>query len=101
MPKKIRITSVPTGEAPLWVREAWVGLVLPVLERTKPGTSQKGVLGGELSPEHFKSFTVLFIDAIAALQQKSKETGKAADWWLENTLQTRLYFGEQFCEVVG
>ena len=28
---EIRITDVPPGEAPEWVRQAWVGLVVPVL----------------------------------------------------------------------
>ena len=29
MPGTIRITKVPRGEAPLWVRQCWVGLELP------------------------------------------------------------------------
>lgn len=29
---KIRIIKVPSGEAPEWVREAWVGLEIPTLE---------------------------------------------------------------------
>ena len=28
--REIRITSVPPGDAPLWVREKWVGLALPL-----------------------------------------------------------------------
>ena len=31
MARMIRITSVPTGEAPVWVREKWVGLELPTM----------------------------------------------------------------------
>jgi hypothetical protein len=27
--RKIEIVTVPVGEAPLWVREAWIGLTLP------------------------------------------------------------------------
>jgi len=41
----IRITSVPPGEAPLWVRERWVGLELPA--------------HGPASPRHYRTFGVV------------------------------------------
>ncbi len=31
----IRIVNVPAGEAPLWVREKWVGLELPLVRVKK------------------------------------------------------------------
>ncbi|MEA3013605.1 MAG: hypothetical protein QOD42_2150 [Sphingomonadales bacterium] len=31
----IRIVRAPIGEAPLWVREAWVGLSLPLPARSQ------------------------------------------------------------------
>jgi len=44
----IRIVSVPPGEAPLWVREKWVGLQLPLVPgKAKPGSFRtSGVLTG-------------------------------------------------------
>src|SRR2546430_13393547 len=43
-----RITSVPPGEAPLWVREKWVGLSLPLAQRKAQARSlfTSGVLSG-------------------------------------------------------
>ena len=44
----VRITATPPGEAPLWVREKWVGLVLPLAPGgSAPGTYlTSGVLSG-------------------------------------------------------
>src|SRR5687768_10980874 len=45
----VKIVRPPTGEAPEWVREAWVGVVLPLKEaplRTMPSI---GVLSGPKS----------------------------------------------------
>ena len=35
--RTIRIISIPPGEAPLWVREKWVGLELPLTRHSAPG----------------------------------------------------------------
>ena len=45
---ELRITSVPPGEAPLWVREKWVGLSLPLAQRKARALSlfTSGVLSG-------------------------------------------------------
>src|SRR5882762_4357280 len=45
---QLRITSVPPGEAPLWVREKWVGLSLPLAQRKAQARSlfTSGVLSG-------------------------------------------------------
>jgi hypothetical protein len=46
----VRITSVPPGEAPLWVREKWVGLVLPICGPPIPRTYRTvGVVTGPSS----------------------------------------------------
>src|SRR5580704_4538322 len=47
-PTKLRIIAVPPGEAPLWVREKWVGLELPVAQRQ----SRKFLTSGVLSAPH-------------------------------------------------
>ena len=28
----VRITGIPPGEAPLWVREQWLGLAIPIIQ---------------------------------------------------------------------
>jgi hypothetical protein len=45
---EIRITDVPPGEAPEWVRRAWVGVVLPLApgEDGPRAVSTGGVLTG-------------------------------------------------------
>jgi hypothetical protein len=46
---RIRIDSTPRGEAPLWVREKWVGLELPLAQlNAEPSRVQTGagVLSG-------------------------------------------------------
>lgn len=43
----IRIVQPPAGEAPLWVREAWVGIALPVIRGSSLRNYQGvGVLSG-------------------------------------------------------
>jgi len=42
---ELRITGVPIGEAPLWVREAWTGLALPLYD------PRKRVVGIDLSSD--------------------------------------------------
>lgn len=45
---RLEITAVPPGEAPLWVREHWVGLQLPLAQRKGAPISflTSGVLSG-------------------------------------------------------
>ena len=80
----IRITQIPSGEAPEWARKAWVGLVLPcdlfVGYGLKP---EVGVL--LLKNEGFRrnrrSYAVLQKDAISILANHSPS---AAAWWRIN-----------------
>jgi len=88
----VRIVRTPPGEAPLDVREAWVGLVLP-LWPGEIGSRQfvtQGVLTG---PRTFMGylFARLFrrfekvdgfcVDAAAAIQVLAKHSTRAAEWW--------------------
>ena len=102
--KSIRIKSVPPGEAPLAVREAWVGLELP-LSRSKPhryfGT---GVLSGprstiqaliHLFTFRLKVHTGFVVPSLAAIEILEKSNPDAARWWRENaphTIQPRRHF---------
>lgn len=97
--KKIEIVGVPLGQAPEWVREEWVGLVLPLDEPSEKGF-QMGVLGG-LS-ENIGGYTVLGKVAIEHLEAKSP---KAAGWWRENvsnilSASTHLVFDKNVCSKV-
>jgi hypothetical protein len=92
----IRIIATPPGEAPLRVRRAWVGLVLP-LRPGETGPSVAGVTGVLTGPRGFLAriwrlltgqyevrwqYLVLVDDALDILEEASPE---AAAWWRENT----------------
>lgn len=78
----IRITKVPAGEAPLWVREAWVGTVIPCDPYFGYGDNpEKGVLSLKENDgvrRKLCSFAVLQEDAIGILRDYSP---RAAMWW--------------------
>ncbi|WP_146184063.1 MULTISPECIES: hypothetical protein [unclassified Caulobacter] len=90
---KARIIAVPEGEAPLWIREKWLGLELPLAEgNRRPQTlTGYGVITGPppLSLEQFdggvrgrlqvrSGFCVSSLEAIKVLETASPE---AANWW--------------------
>jgi hypothetical protein len=92
----LRIHSTPRGEAPLWVREKWVGLDLPLAQpkldplRLYTGA---GVLSG---PKTFIAVLLAWITGklkreagflvgvIPALEVLQKSNPEAAQWWREN-----------------
>jgi hypothetical protein len=81
---RIRIVSVPPGEAPEKIRAAWVGCVLPLFATTddpRVGKQLKGVLSlrNEGRPQ---GFAVRVVDAVGALE---KHNAEAARWWRETT----------------
>jgi len=87
------ITQVPAGEAPLWVREKWLDLTLPLANPmagksltggvlTGPRTRWdrlKALLFGGLSVR--RGWAVPVEPAIEVLHRSSPE---AAQWWREN-----------------
>jgi hypothetical protein len=94
--KYLRVVCVPNGEAPLWVREKWVGLDFPnsitsqkvvniyiagVL--TKPRNILSAIIGYLLKKYDKKN--VYLVNAIQAVSILSKASNDAANWWKENT----------------
>jgi hypothetical protein len=92
----IRIISVPPGEAPDWVREAWVGVVLPLPAGRLGTRSTRPVAGVLTGPRHFVArllnllggtcrhedvYVVGVCDAVEALAATRPE---AAMWWRDN-----------------
>ncbi|QQR78051.1 MAG: hypothetical protein IPJ68_03080 [Candidatus Moraniibacteriota bacterium] len=76
MPKKLRITAVPPGPAPLAIRKQWVGIDIPIDEaavehelRTDPAWAYSKVDG----------YYVMALDAIQALTEA--ERFAAAFFW--------------------
>ena len=113
-PTRIRITSVPPGDAPLWVREKWVGVELVSVL----GSSPKIFPGASVlaPPSFFASLWRLItgqsrkvngypVQVTAAVDTLEKFSPEAATWWRENTPQLlsphRLFvFDASACEVV-
>ena len=99
MGERIRITNTPPGQAPEWVRKAWIGLELPVDESidAQKGT-QIGARGGK--PENSGGYPIRTEDAISSLREKSP---KAARWWETNVpleLVPNLVFKREVCEIL-
>lgn len=110
----VRIVAVPPGEAPLWVREKWVGLDLPVARCSgKRKFIALGVLSSPRSmlaqwlavfrgrAERVAGYAVEALPAIDILASASPE---AAAWWRENTphlIGPRRYllFHEEVCRI--
>lgn len=92
----IRITHTPPGEAPAHIRQAWVGLVLPVHERYA-GEQRRlgvGVLSGPrtwlgvllaMLTGRAKHATGYVVDAKTALDLLATHAPEAAEWWRTHT----------------
>jgi hypothetical protein len=113
----VRITRTPAGEAPEHIREAWVGLTLP-LPSDRSGKRQVfpvfGVLSGPksigrtfwslLTGKHIRydGYAVATLTALEVLEARSPA---AASWWRANTPhllkpQSRLIFEAEVCEEI-
>ena len=113
--RKIQIVKAPTGEAPEWVKEAWVGLILPTVPRKGPRTYRglgvltgtKTILGGIVSiirgkTERIEGYSVRVLPSITALESTRPD---AASWWRENAphllKSNRCFvFNAEACEAV-
>ena len=115
-PRYIRVVRVPPGEAPLWVREKWVGLELP-LARGESGSRHmltSGVVSGPRNrfaalwrrllgrlPDK-AGYAVYVIDALAVLEQTAPD---AVEWWRTNSphlvnRKRKFLFQQAACEMV-
>jgi hypothetical protein len=111
----VRIISVPPGEAPLWVREKWVGLELPLTRWASP----KKFLGfGAVSGPrtYFAQLWALFlgraeriygfpVDANRAVEILASSSPEAAAWWRDNAaefVQPKRYliFHAEVCQII-
>ena len=111
----IRIVAIPPGEAPLWVREKWVGLHLPVADGRGPREAYvSGALSaprnrllaftsrvlGNLSKQN--GYPVYVRDAINELEKVAPD---AAAWWRNAASRLlapdrKLLFRSAYCELV-
>jgi hypothetical protein len=91
-PSFLRITRVPPGEAPLWVRRGWVGLELPLeMESSAPVNAKVfGVMSAPQSPfaraiallmGRVSRVTGFVVDPRAAVAILERADPDAAAWW--------------------
>jgi len=112
----IRIVGVPPGEAPLWVREKWVGLELPLADgdRGPRQTWTSGVLSGPRNRlialwwalrGRLTRKSGYAVDATEAVRILERTAPEAAAWWRQNVprLQRRrrkFLFASSACAIV-
>ncbi len=93
---RIRITSIPPGEAPENIRKAWVGLEIPVRSRS-PGR-HRGIIFGVLSGSKSRLISCLAamfgfgqreigytVESKVAIDLLAARSPEAAQWWQQNT----------------
>jgi len=114
----IRIINTPAGEAPEAIRQAWVGLVLPLAEG-RFGHRNKWLVSGVLSgPKNwimsilsllrgrYETHDGYAVDANTAIKLLADSNSAAAQWWYENTPHLlkpnrRLIFEAGACEELS
>ncbi len=113
---RIRITSMPPGEAPAHIRAAWVGLVLPVSPRAPALQSciGIGVLSGPKSMlgqwlaillARGQRESGYVVEADRAIEVLATKSPAAAAWWREHAPSfiapgRQLLFSAEACEEV-
>jgi len=92
---QIRIKNTPPGEAPEHIRQAWIGLVIPVPPRFagRRRAFEIGVLSGPKSRlgvllailfGRAQRATGYIVEASVAVDLLAIHSPTAADWWREN-----------------
>ena len=90
----VEIVKRPLGEAPEWVRDAWIGIRLPLLRSDRRAYYGFGVITGPRG--YFRQLAALFtgraektegyaVNALKAIETLDSHSPDAARWWRENT----------------
>ena len=92
--RAIKIISIPAGEAPPHIREAWVGLVLPLAEPEMRRIRSAGVLNGPGSyfkyiykflTGQYTNYEGYVVEGVTAIAILARHNPTAAEWWRENS----------------
>ncbi|MEO2088491.1 MAG: hypothetical protein ABGY75_03210 [Gemmataceae bacterium] len=99
---RVRVFDVPPGEAPAWVRRAWVGVELPTVRRQPRAVPSFQVLSGS----HVEPGLGYEVPGPAAVAAVSAVNPAAAEWWrahVPGVLDPRytLVFPADVCERAG
>jgi hypothetical protein len=97
----VRIKALPPGEAPEFVRRAWIGLELPlILDQVQP---EKMAVEGALSHQPVDAPPGYAVDGKAAIAVLESANAEIAAWWRENAPNVaapgyQLVFPAEVCE---
>ncbi len=89
----VRIVERPEGEAPEWVRDAWIGVRLPLCRRGTTQTAGFGVLTGPKSwlgqmwgclTGRASPMSGYLVEAAQAVEMLGWTRPDAARWWREH-----------------
>ena len=94
----IKIVATPIGDAPLKVRQAWIGLTLPLHESSlagpiaMPGVSVFAAATGFQTwlrwllrrPYPITDYTGYIVPSAAAIRLLAEVSPSAANWWRQN-----------------
>ncbi|MGI4788689.1 MAG: hypothetical protein ACRYFS_07540 [Janthinobacterium lividum] len=108
----IKIIAVPPGEAPQQVREAWVGIVLPLALPGQARGLNAGVLTGPKTSlarlwwrltKRGSSGVGYLVESAVAISLLSERHPWAAQWWQQNApdflkAERRFMFAAEVCE---
>ncbi|MEO6929660.1 MAG: hypothetical protein ABI190_10890 [Casimicrobiaceae bacterium] len=111
---RIRIIGVPPGEAPLPIREAWVGLELPLASDKPRRYLESGVLSGPRSrwqtlihalTFRLKVHTAYVVPSLGAIEILEKSRPAEARWWHDNVPRAcrpkrNFLFATQCCQRI-
>lgn len=111
---EIKVLRRPIGEAPDWVRDAWIGLSLPLAMERKRDWVGLGVLSGPINVlsqicavlrGKGSKVTGYAVNAKTAVDLLAEVQPEAAQWWRENTPRLltdsrRFIFDAAACEPV-
>ncbi len=104
VPGRVRIAGLPPGEAPEEIRQAWVGLELPLARGQAKGRFQNTV--GVLSNQPTRCGESYAVDGPEAVRILAATAPEAAAWWRLNAPHVVvggyfLVFPAEVCERVA
>jgi len=94
-PGTVEIVATPAGEAPLWVREAWIGMALPLSPGPNGGMHEvvgvlslgrrPSLLGRLLLGRARRRISGYRVPSAEAIRLLAEHRADAAQWWRTNT----------------
>ena len=72
------VDQVPIGDAPMWVRESWVGIKLPYTQFGKCADY------GVISHEQVTPSVGFYVPQDVAIEHLKAYAPRAAQWWIDN-----------------